>query len=121
MLKYFIKYIKKYFTSTSPSQVLSAVLKRDLTWIDYEKLTFEEQKLYYIKIQQVLNNDAFQNEIRYLLADWVSELAQTDPDPDIDKPLRWSINGLELLLERLRSIENPVINEPSKENIYDDV
>lgn len=116
-----IKWIKRFFTSTSPRKVIEAVLKRDISWVDYEKLTNQEQLTYYNQIQQALLNDALQNEIRYLLADWVSELAQLDPEPDKDKPLRWSINALELLLERLRSIPDPKIAQPTNTEINEDI
>lgn len=112
------KIIKRYFTSTSPKKVIEAVMKRGIGWYDFEKLDTSEKQSYYNQIQSVLRSEAFQNEVNHLMADWVQEIAESDNEPNKDKILRYSINGLKILMERLESIPDPAKEEPPKDDLF---
>jgi hypothetical protein len=109
------------FVSSSPKRIVEAILRRKINWFDYEKLDSVEQGVYYQKIYNVLNNDAFQNEVNRLLADWIEEVAISDNEPNRDKMLRYSINGLKCLMERLESIRDPKKDEPTKDDLFNPI
>jgi hypothetical protein len=102
----------------SPRYVIEAALKRGINWYDWAKLEKESEKInYYRDIQEVLNNEAFANEINHYLSDLVEEIAASDADTTRDKMLRYSINGVKCLMERLADIPDPT---PPKEEEPDD-
>lgn len=104
---------------TSPSAVIEATLDRGIDWYDYDGLDKGQKISYYRKIQSILINDAFENEVKHFLGDLIQEIAMSDVDKNKDKILRYSVNGVKTLLERLESLEDPTEHEPTKDNIHD--
>ncbi len=89
------------------TRVVEHILKRGIEWFDNEDLTFEQRVDYYNEAQRILDSQVFQNEIKYAVSDIVKFIASKDcPFEDI-QGLRMTINGFELLKERLESIKKP--------------
>jgi hypothetical protein len=104
---------------TSPTKVIEAVLRRGVNWYDFEKLDLQKQVTYYNDIQLVLQNQAYMNEVNHFLADLIEEVAKSDSEHNRDKMLRYSINGIQVLHERLGDIQDPRAKEPTKDTIHD--
>jgi hypothetical protein len=101
----------------SPKAVIEAILGRGIKWYDWNELAKESDKVdYYDEIQYALNNDALWNEVNHFLNDLISEVAKSDNEPHRDKLLRYSINGLDCLRERLEEIPNPQANKPDDDD-----
>jgi poly-D-alanine transfer protein DltD len=104
-----------------PKFIVEAIFENGLNWYDYEKLDKLEQLNYYQDIQKILINKSFQNEIQHFMADLVQEIAMSEADHNRDKMLRYSLNGVKTLMERLESIQDPREKEKSKEDIFNPI
>lgn len=105
---------------SDPAEVIKKILGRGIEWYDFNLLEKEQDKLnYYLDIQNVLCNGAIKNEIQHFVADMVQEIAISKENDNRDKRLRYSINGIQALWERLKDIQDPRESEPSKENLND--
>ena len=102
----------------SPSAVIEAVLERKISWYDWEELDIAKKQKYYREIQMVLESEALKNEINHYISDVVEEIAYTDADSNKDKILRYSINGVKALMERLTSLRDPKEKEPSEKDLH---
>lgn len=116
------KKIKKLETDLKdPRKVLEAIMERDLNFYDYEKLEGQDKLNYYLDIQRVLTNKAFENEVKSHMADMIQEVAVSQDEEHRDKKLRFSINGLKCFLERLNDIQDPRKDEPTTDDIYNPI
>lgn len=94
-------------TPVSASEVIAQVMNRGIKWFDYNSLSFTEKRQYYADIQSVLRNKSLTNEINHIIADTVEFIAKSASSFVEVEKMRMQINALELLRERLESIENP--------------
>lgn len=101
------KIISDLISNIGPQQVIEKTLQRDISFYPYEKLDHESQRNYYADAQSILNNEVFKNETKHLIADWVEFIAYRSKDHNTTENIRMTINGLELLKERLGKITNP--------------
>lgn len=119
MIKQIIRKLKYYFKSSDPEKVIEVILKRGIRWYDWEKLDFPKRQSYYLLIQSALKNEALRNEIEHFKADLIEEVAKTEADYNKDKQLRFTINALETLIERLESMQEPTNSVPTTDDIYE--
>lgn len=105
----------------SPSRVLEAVLQKGISWYNYEELDDVQKKGYYRSVQYVLQNEALQNEVKHLIADLIQEITCKDVDETNNdvRFLRYSVNGIKVLMERLEGFTDPEPPKVSVENIHD--
>jgi len=103
---------------TSPDKIIELLMNKGLDWYDYDKLDFEDRLKYYNDAQRVLTNSVFENEVKHFLGDLIQEIAVSDADYNKDKVLRYSINGVKTLIERLESIPDPRSEDPTKDEIH---
>ena len=118
LLKSQLRAVRKQAKQKSPSNVIEDVLERGIKWYDYYGLEDDKKKNYYREVQRALMNTALQNEINKYIADLVHEIAYSDADANRDKILRYSINGIKAVMERLESYPNPEQKEEVS-NVHD--
>lgn len=123
----YLKTIKEYqvkVTKMNANIVLEKILKRPISWFDYEEREEDYQREYHNKAKELLENPVFQNEFNAFIVDMTKAvLTETDDDRllkgDEDKLLliKYSLNGLKAFEERIKSIKIPEKKE--KENFKD--
>ena len=123
----YLKTIKEYqvrVAKMNANIVLEKILKRPISWFDYEEREEDYQKEYHNKAKELLENPVFQNEFNAFIVDMTKAvLTETDDDRllkgDEDKLLliKYSLNGLKAFEERIKSIKIPEKKE--KENFKD--
>ena len=101
--------------------VIENVLERGINWYNYKELDRVKQIEYYEDAQRILQTEVFQNEFMHYVADLVQFIAKNSPDHDTTIALRYSINGVEALKERLEAIVDPRKTQASTDNIHDAV
>jgi len=90
------------------TQVVEKIFKHGLAWFDYNELARQERVKYYQEAQMILKSDIFNNELNYLIATGAQQaLLDSIKDTTGIRDFRMTINGLELLKERLEGVENP--------------
>jgi hypothetical protein len=94
-------------TKTKACDVLKEIMGKGIDWYDYHKLTPAEKKNYYTEAQRLLRSHVLINEVNAYLTDLVKEISYNSKDFNEVVALRYSANGVKVLLERLESIENP--------------
>lgn len=114
-----IKKLEKQLSD--PRKVIEKVLGRGVDWYDWEKLDYQAKLNYYSDIQRVLTNEAFGNEVKHYLGDLIQEIAMSDNQPNRDKIMRYSINGLKAFIERLEEMQDPKIDEPTTDEVHEDI
>lgn len=110
----------KIQNEVTANAVVAKVLNRGVRYFNVETLKTEEKKAYISDLIKIARNKSFQNEINHIIADFVHEIAHSAPDMETVTALRYSINGLELLMERLNDVGLDKI-EPSKEEVFNGV
>lgn len=123
----YLKTIEEYqvkVTKMNANIVLEKILKRPISWFDYEEREEDYQREYHNKAKELLENPVFQNEFNAFIVDMTKAvLTETDDDKllngDEDKLLliKYSLNGLKAFEERIKSIKIPEKKE--KENFKD--
>lgn len=88
-------------------EVIKEIMGRGIEWFDYQKLSSDKKRLYYQESQRLLRSDVLVNEVNAYITDLVKEIAYNSEDFKKVENLRYSINGVKALLERLESINNP--------------
>lgn len=110
-----------YLSSKKPisieEAVLGPLLKRGINWFDYKSLPVEERRNYYAKAQELLRNDVFCNELSSLKLDLIQEIALRSKDFQHVMVLRGKVGMAEVLVERIKSIDNPDKPRKSTENV----
>ena len=100
---------KKYF---------EAIIGREISWFDYQKLDQAKQADYYNDAQLIVKSEVFNNEISRYIADMIKWIALDSPDHDKTEHIRSLIVGLETLRERLNNIEDPRKPKEPVEDIH---
>ena len=80
------------------------------------ELSFAEKKQRYNEAQSLLRNKILKAEIKRIIDDTMEEIVFRSQDFSQVLNLRMTINGLNLLIERLEAINNPE-REQSFENV----
>lgn len=111
--------LKYLFKSSDPEKVIEAILKRGIRWYDWEKLDLPKRINYFNQIKSVMHSEAFLNEIQHFKGDLIEEVAKSEADHNKDKMLRYTINALETLMERLGEMQEPTDTRPTQDNIND--
>lgn len=93
--------------SSTPENVIKEILKKGIEWYDYKDLSESDRISYANKAKDLLRNDVFNNELNAFVSDLVNEIAYTACSEDIVNKLRYSINGVETLKERIERIAMP--------------
>lgn len=104
-LKLSVKRLQSHICS--PQDVIAQVLKRGISWYNYEELDLGKQAEYWSRAQDILRNPVFLNELHHFEADLVQHIAKQAKDFQEVRDLRYSINGIETFQERLQHIKNP--------------
>lgn len=99
------------YSVAKPEKVIEKIIGRGIGWYDFEELQIDKKLEYINKAKEIVENPVFLNEINCAVTDVIKEIALKSQDFDQVKDLRMTINGLELLKERLELI--------STSNLYD--
>lgn len=102
---------------TKANDVIKDILGKGIDWYDYHKLSSDKKRLYYQEAQKLLRSDVLINEANAYITDLVKEIAYNSDSFDKVVALRYSINGVKALLERIESIEDPNKDE-SMEDLH---
>lgn len=109
---------KLHYEMREPKYVVEAILQRGINWYDYESLPYAERVIYHANAQAISRNETFQNEIKYLLADWINHLATQSKDFAEVRDIRAMMNGIEMMRKRFMEIKNPE-KQTSKNTIHE--
>ena len=93
--------------ATSGEYCVQAVLNRGIEWYDSSKLTFEEQVSYKANAVAALKNETLLNELRRYESDLVTYVATQSKDFAEVANVRFGINVLTMLMDRLNDIPDP--------------
>lgn len=96
--------------------VIAKIIDRGINWYDWKELDTGKQKAYEQGALTILRSEVFNNEIKHTVSDIVQEIAKNAKSWEEIMALRMTINGLELLKERLETI-SLVENEQTKDNL----
>ena len=99
-----------------PALVVKKVFSRGITYYDYEQLTPDLRLTYFEESQLILHSRVFQNEYNYLVATGAQQALLESKDWQGLRDFQMTINGFELLKNRLEQIKDPR-NHSSKENL----
>lgn len=100
-------------------KVIEKIIRRGIEWYDWKELNEAERKTYEQNALNILRNNVFQNEINHTVADLVKEIALKSQNWEEVKDLRMTINGIELLRERLSDVSEPKEREKTFNNLDD--
>ena len=104
----------------SPEIVVRKVLDRKIKFYDSSQIESEEhRRVYQRAVEDVLRNEAFKNESNAIIADCVEFCARESQDHNKTIEARMTINGLELLRQRLEDINLVGDKTNKKENHLD--
>lgn len=99
--------ILKQPKALSPSLIFSSLFAKPVKFFDYNELPLAERARYFAASQSALRNDAIINEVNRIVADTIEEIAFSSDNHIKTENLRYSINGVKLLEERLSEIVDP--------------
>lgn len=116
-LKFDISLLKN--EQVSPQKVVASILKKDVTWFDFEELDPAQQSAYFQDAQLILNNNVFNNEINFLFAEWMKWAVKEAPGFAEIRDIRVSMNAIEMLKKRLETICIPKTGASISEKIYE--
>ena len=103
----------------TPEVVLYRTMKRGIAWYDYNELNPNQKRAYYNDIQSVITNESFINELNHLVADQVEYIARESTNHQDTMLVRMTINAIDMIKERLESISDPKVPEPTAEEIHE--
>ena len=104
----------------NPEDVIEKILGEKLKWFDPKAMGKEEQREYYADAHNLLRSDVFKNEINGYVKQLVEGIAKGSKNFEEVVALRYSINGVQALKERIQMIGNPdAIKGPTTDNIND--
>lgn len=87
-----------------PAEVVKKLLGRPIKFFDTYKMSEERYNAYYKEAQQVINNEAFQNELNCLVVDLVNSSARDTEDFRQVLNRRFTLCGIELLKQRIENM-----------------
>ena len=118
-----IELLEKYVffkEKSTPERVVEKVLKRGISWYDFAELDDNDRRNYANEATRLLQSEVLENEKNAVLKDLVEFIAKKSPDHKTTENLRMTINGIELLIERLGVISNND-REVTTDDIHDAV
>jgi len=105
---------------STPEAVIEEILGEKLKWFDPKGMGKEEQREYYADAHNLLRSEVFKNEINGYVKQLVEGIAKGSKNFEEVVALRYSINGVQALKERIQMIGNPdAIKGPTTDNIND--
>lgn len=113
------KLTKDILGRSTPELVIRKVMGRGIAWYDFNDLNINQKKSYYNDIQAVITNESFINEINHLVADHVEYIARESKSHEDTMLVRMTINAVDMIKERLESIPDPRVPEPTAEEIHE--
>lgn len=100
---------------------IEAILKREISWYDIQKLDDTTLENYKRDAQHILKMDVFQNEIRHYIADIVQDIARSSRTFEEVQNLRMTIIGIEAFIERLQSIPDFQRHFMNEEDLFEPI
>jgi hypothetical protein len=105
----------------NPVKIIEKIMQKSIEWYDWNEIKDGNDKAEYInEARKILDSEVFKNETNAIISDIIKHIATTAKDYDEVIDLRMTINGLELLKERLERIHQPVDTE-TKEDLYSNI
>ena len=89
-------------------RAIGAILGRGIKWSDYKLRTEAGQLSYYNDAQALLRNEVLINEINHYTSDMILNITAIIDDKEKQEMLRYAIDGVQALMERLEEIESPM-------------
>lgn len=97
--------IRSMINDSKPESVIREIMGRKIKWYDYQSLKDKQAKIVYIdEAQRIANSSVYQNEINRAVYDIIQHIAIESKSFEETRDLRMTINGIELLRERLSQI-----------------
>ncbi|NCU43343.1 hypothetical protein EOL72_03290 [Candidatus Falkowbacteria bacterium] len=98
-----------------PAEVVKKMLGRPLKWKDISKMTDAEKREYGLGAKQALENETLMSEINRLIVDLVNDIARETLNFRQVLNRRFTLNGIQLIKERLESVPQLKEEEPDTE------
>jgi hypothetical protein len=111
--------MKDVLNRAIPELVLQKIMGRGIAWYDFNELNPNQKREYYNNIQAVITNESFVNELNHLIADQVEYIARQSKSHEDTMNVRMTINAVDMIKERLESIPDPRVPEPTVEEIHE--
>ena len=99
---------------------LEDILGHELEYFDYKE-NKSIWSTYYADAQAIVNNSTFLNEVNHYRRILMEEAVFKTENFEQLAHVRTAIITLELLVQRLRDVENPNKEPPKTENIYEGI
>lgn len=100
----------------NPAEVVKKMLGRPLKWKDVNKMTDAEKREYGLAAKQALENETLMSEINRLTVDLINDIAKETSDFQQVLNRRFTLNGVQLIKERLESVPQLKEEEPDTED-----
>lgn len=99
-----------------PAEVVKKMLGRPLKWKDISKMTDAAKREYAMGAKQALENETLMSEINRLTVDLINDIAKETSDFQQVLNRRFTLNGVQLIKERLESVPQLKEEEPDTED-----
>ena len=100
----------------NPVFVVNKIFSKDLSWFDYDELpNIADKVAYYEAAQQILRSNVFLNEYNHLVATGAKAALLDSLSNQGLRDFQMTINGMELLMQRLQSIKDPRSHTTNKD------
>lgn len=98
---------------SSPETIVRKIMNRGIKWFDYNTIKDKEELRVYIdEAQRIADSPVFSNELKRAVYDIIQFIAIESDSHEKTREMRMTINGLELLRERLREIRKVTTELP---------
>ncbi len=104
---------KRY--SRDPKKIVENCFKKGIKWYDYEEQAIELRKKYFQEAKSILDSDVFNNEKNFLIATGAEQALLDAMEPQQLRDFQMTINGMELLQNRLEEIKDPTVQETKRD------
>lgn len=101
----------------NPAEVVKKMLGKPLKWKDISLMTDAEKRQYALGAKQALENETLISEINRLTVELVNDIAKNTDDFQQVLNRRFTLNGIQLIKERLESV--PQIKDEISDNEED--
>lgn len=98
-----------------PAEVVKKMLGRPLKWKDISKMTDAEKREYGLAAKQALENETLISEINRLTVDLINDIAKETLNFRQVLNRRFTLNGIQLIKERLENVPQLKDDEPDTE------
>jgi hypothetical protein len=102
-----------------PAEVIKKILGRPIKWKDISKMKPAQQRAYFLEAKNVLENEAFTNELNAMEYDLVNEIATKTADFQQVLNRRFILCGALALRDRLADIPSIDETEEDEEELND--